>query len=104
MSCITFVSFVVLINGAASPSFKIGRDLRQGCPLSARLFLLIVGGSSRLLKEASENGRFKEICIGLACNITHLLFVDDILIFYEASRRIVEKFKIYWTYSIKLMV
>jgi hypothetical protein len=79
--------------GQASLFFKPGRGLRHGCPLSPLLFLLIVKGLSRLLKEASENGSFKGICIGLACNITHLLFMDDIMIFCEGSRRIVKKFK-----------
>jgi hypothetical protein len=69
------------------------RGLRQGFPLSPLLFLLIVEGLSRLIKEAIENGSFKGICIGPTCNITHLLFVDDILIFCEGTRRIVEKFK-----------
>jgi hypothetical protein len=93
MNCITFASFVVLINGATSPFFRPGRGLRQGFPLSPLLFLLIVEGLSRLLKEAFENGSFKGVNIGTSCNITHLLFVDDILIFCEGSRRVVEKFR-----------
>jgi hypothetical protein len=48
---------------------------------------------SRLLKEALENGIFKGICIDEACNITYILFIDDVLIFYEGTKRIVEKFK-----------
>jgi hypothetical protein len=48
---------------------------------------------SRLIKEASKNGSFKGVNIGTTCNITHLLFVDDILIFYEGTRRVIEKFK-----------
>jgi len=33
MCCITSASFVVMINGYASPIFKVERGLRQGCPL-----------------------------------------------------------------------
>jgi len=76
MSYITYVSFVVLINGVASPFFRPCRGIRQGCPLSPPLSLLIIEGLSRLLKEASENDSFKGICIGLACNITHIVYVD----------------------------
>jgi hypothetical protein len=87
------VSFTFLVNGVASLFFSPGRDLRQGFPLSPLLFLLVVEGLSRLIKEVAYRGSFKGICIGLACNITHLLFMDDILIFCECTRRIVEKFK-----------
>ena len=50
MSCITIVSFSVLINGVASPFFHAERGLRQGCPLSPLLFLLVAKGLSRLLR------------------------------------------------------
>jgi hypothetical protein len=47
MSCISTTTFVVLINGEASPFFHAGRGLRQGCPLSPLLFLLVEEGLSR---------------------------------------------------------
>jgi hypothetical protein len=82
-----------MINGEIYPFFRTQRGLRQGFPLSPLLFLLIAKGLSRLLKEAYENGSFKGINIDTSCNITHILFVDDILIFCEGSRRVLEKFK-----------
>jgi hypothetical protein len=39
------------------------------------------------------NGSFKGINVGNSCYVTHLLFFDDIPIFYEGSRRVVEKLK-----------
>ena len=87
MCCITSVSFAVLINGAASPFFHVEWGLRQGCPLSPLLFLLVVEGLSHFLKQACEEGDFKGIEISKTLTVTHLLFVDDILIFSDGSRR-----------------
>jgi len=47
-----------------------------------------------LLKEVSYNGSFKGVIIGHSYKIIHLLFVDDILILYEGTRRVVENFKV----------
>ena len=87
MSCITTVSFSVLINGAASPFFHAERGLRQGFPLSPLLFLLVAEGLSRALHESKRQGRFSGISIGEQLAITHLLFVDDVLIFCSGDRR-----------------
>ena len=86
MSCITSVSFSVLINGAASSFFHAERGLRQGCPLSPLLFLLVAEGLSRALRGARADGRFTGIQIAPNLNITHLLFVDDVLIFCSGSK------------------
>eukprot|EP00253_Pinus_taeda_P024520 PITA_24520 len=59
MGCITSVSFAVLINGAASPFFKGQRGLREGCPLSPLLFLLVAEGLSQLLLKAKREGSIK---------------------------------------------
>ena len=85
MSCISSVSFVVLINGVASPFFHAERGLRQGFPLSPLLTLLVAKGLSRYLKKALEEGDFKGISTSTNLDITHLLFVDDILIFCDGS-------------------
>jgi len=87
MTCISTVSFSVLINGAASPFFHAERGLRQGCPLSPLLFLLVAEGLSRAISEAKVEGRFQGIQVAPNLNITHLLFVDDVLIFCSGNRR-----------------
>lgn len=44
-------------------------------------------------KGGSENGNYEGTNLGNSCYVTHLLFVDNILIFYEFSRIMVEKLK-----------
>jgi len=90
MACISTVSFAVLINGSASPFFTAGRGLRQGCPLSPLLFLLVAEGLSRFIIAAKRDGSFRGIPISQALYITHLLFVDDILLFCDGSRQSID--------------
>jgi hypothetical protein len=56
MSCVVSATFVVLINGETSPFFHSERGLRQGCPLSPLLFILIMESLSILLKERTRGG------------------------------------------------
>jgi len=72
MSCIKDVSYSVLINGEAT-SFS---------PL---LFLLIMEGLSRSIIVACNRNQLVSIKISENLYLTHLLFVDDILIFLNGS-------------------
>ena len=92
-ACISTASFTVLINGIASHFFHSERGLRQGFPLSPLLFLLVVKGLSRALLDAKRRGLFEGIKIATNLNITHLLFVDDILIFCKGSIRKAKRLK-----------
>ena len=49
------------------------------------LFLLIMEGLSRLIKEEHSRGRLKGIKITDICILTHLLFADDVLIFLNGG-------------------
>eukprot|EP00253_Pinus_taeda_P021761 PITA_21761 len=93
MGCIANVSFVVLTNGATSPFFKSQRGLRQGCPLSPLLFLLMAEGLNRLIHKAKRTDKIKGIEVAINLYITHLLFVDDILIFSNGSFNELKEFK-----------
>jgi hypothetical protein len=84
------VSFAVLINGVASPFFKSERGLRQGCSLSHFLFLLVVEGLCRELYHTLANKEFHGIEISHNLILTHLLFVDDVLIFFNVTLEAIE--------------
>ena len=93
MSCITTVSFLVLINGAASPFFHAKRGLHQGCLLSPLLFLLVHEGLSRAIKEATMQGSLVGIQISHIFPLTHILFIYAILIFCSDSIRDIQTLK-----------
>jgi hypothetical protein len=80
MGCITTVNTVVLVNEIPTDFFKCHRGLRQGFPLSPLLFLLVVEVFSRLLTQAVTSGSFKGLKVVVNTFISHLLFVDDVLI------------------------
>lgn len=63
MACISTPTFTVLINGSASQFFHSKRGLRQGCPLSPILFLIVMDGLSRLIASAKINGDFSGLKI-----------------------------------------
>ena len=86
ISCITSTSFAVLINRSASPFFKAKRGLHQGCPLSPFLFLSVVDSLSKAILDTIVGLRISNLL-----NITHLLFIDDILLICDGSKRDTKK-------------
>ena len=88
--CIFTVSFSVLVNGSPSGFFQSSRGLRQGDPLSLYPFVLVMEAFSSLLRSAVVGG-FVSACKarsrgGKGVNVSHLLFVDDTLVFCGASK------------------
>lgn len=87
-------NFSILINGIPSAPFKATRGIRQVDPLSPFLFILAMEGLSRKLKQESRTGGLKGIRLwGADLIITHQQFVDDLMLFGEASLREVRGFK-----------
>lgn len=70
-----------LINGRPGPSFQSSRGLRQGCPLSPYLFILMVESFSCALDQKSQSGLITGIKFedGIK-NINHSQFADDTLL------------------------
>jgi hypothetical protein len=73
LGCVTSTNFVVLINGRPSSFFKSSRGLRQGCPLSPLLFLLIVEGLSRVIQSQVREKNLEGVTVARGLRITHLL-------------------------------
>ena len=80
----------MLVNDTSMSFFQNSRGLRQGDPLSLYLFVIAVEGFSCLIKRVVDGGllsgwrvkgRSEEVV-----QISHLLFVDDTLVFCQASQ------------------
>ena len=85
MGCVTNSCFTVLVNGTPSEFFPATRGICQGCPLSPLLFILIIESLSRIILDAQQKGLIKGFQYSLDISITHLLFVDDVLLFGTAN-------------------
>jgi len=94
MACTTTPWIAPLINGRPSSFFRSTRGLRQGCPLSPFLYIIMV----ELLSIQLENQREKRKIIGIRITrgvkeINHYVFADDTLLIGGASNIIARWFK-----------
>ena len=95
MSCITSVRYSIKLNGTLLDSFAPTRGLRQGDPLSPFVFLFVADGLSAILKHGVATGSITPIRVcRRAPGISHFLFVDDTILFFEASRLQAERIKV----------
>ena len=89
-SCISTAKFSVLVNGVPAGFFSSSKGLRQGDPLSPYLFVMGIEVLSALIRRAVEEGFISGCNIrrgsGPVANISHLLFADDTIVFYEAKK------------------
>ena len=93
MGCVKTVSYSVLVNGDPCGMIFPTRGIRQGYPFSPFLFLLCTEGLNGLIKKADLQGDIHGYSL---CRrgpiLTHLLFVDDSLIFCRQQWRSVGRF------------
>lgn len=87
LSCVISVKYSLNINGSLSPKFTPSRGLRQGDPLSPYLFLICAKGLSGLLHQGEQQGWLHGCRVARGAPvISHLLFADNSLLFFTASK------------------
>ena len=83
------MKFSILLNGCPSDFFGSSRGLRQGDPLSPFLIDIVMEALSRMLVAANATGQFSGFTVGNEAgslmSVSHLLFVDDTLVFCDAN-------------------
>ena len=88
--CISTASFSVLVNDTSKGFFQSSRGLRQGNPLSPYLFVIAMEVFSSFLKRAMDGGFMSDCRVKgrseEGVQISHLLFADDTLVFYQVSQ------------------
>lgn len=89
--CISSISMRVLWNGEALDAFSLMRGIRQGDPISPYLFVLCIERLFYLINLAVDNKFWKHIWLVRGDPmLSHLAFVDDLILFAEASMDQVE--------------
>uniref|UniRef100_A0A2N9F7Q3 Reverse transcriptase domain-containing protein n=1 Tax=Fagus sylvatica TaxID=28930 RepID=A0A2N9F7Q3_FAGSY len=87
--CISTIRFSILVNGSSCGFFQNSRGIRQGDPSSPLLFVIVMEALSRLIDKASGASFLTGLSVGgevtNPLRISHLLFADVTLIFYEAT-------------------
>lgn len=88
-------SLLVLISGEPSTSFNPQREIRQGCPLSPYLLVLVVNELSISLQANMDNNNLEGVTLAPNCPKIHsLLFADDLIICGQANINEANKIKL----------
>ncbi|KAF5452050.1 hypothetical protein F2P56_027088 [Juglans regia] len=87
-NCVQSQWFSIMMNGTFHGYFQSARGLHQGDHLSPYLLILMEEVLTRLLRKNFEEGRIGKFSHPISAPlVSHLLYVDDILIFANEGKR-----------------
>ncbi|KAF7842342.1 ribonuclease H [Senna tora] len=86
MNCLTSVEYQLLINGGVTDKFQPTCGIRQGDPISPYIFILYANVLSCMIRKQEDAKLWQGVKIGrTSIPITHLMYVDDALLFFQAT-------------------
>lgn len=86
MECISSLTVQLLQNGELTKSFIPSRGIRQGDPISPYIFMLCIDRLEHGINQVVREGRQKLTKLARqVILITHVLFIDYLLLLAEAS-------------------
>uniref|UniRef100_A0A1S3YCQ1 Reverse transcriptase domain-containing protein n=1 Tax=Nicotiana tabacum TaxID=4097 RepID=A0A1S3YCQ1_TOBAC len=86
-TCVSSVSYSIMINGELTKPFEAAKVLRQGDPISPFLFAITMEYLSRLLKRLKQAKEYRFHPRYGKLDIAHLSFVDDLLMFARGDSK-----------------
>ena len=93
-ACISSPWIAPLVNGKPIGFFQASRGLRQGCPLSPFLYLIVAESFSRKLQDMQTNRELRGLKIARGVkNANHSQFADDTILLGGPSVIIAERFR-----------
>jgi hypothetical protein len=93
MTCVSTISYSILVNGQPYGAFTPSKGIRQRDPLSPYLFILCAEWLSALLRRAENKRELTSLSMSRGrIHINYLFFANDSLLFCRAN--IVEWLKI----------
>lgn len=85
--CMEMGRVTILINGHRDGFIKPNQGLRQGCPLSPYLFILVMECLTKRLQQAVATGEIKGIRLTqIAPPLTHAIYADDLVVMRLAEK------------------
>ncbi|XP_057739711.1 uncharacterized protein LOC130956727 [Arachis stenosperma] len=87
LNCVTSSSLAVLWNRNRLQNFNPKRGLRQGYPMSPYLFVLCMEMLACFISHRVFQGLWNPVAVSRnGPRLSHLIFADDLLLFYKASK------------------